>query len=61
MKIYTGNVDAGLRVGFGRASLGKSNLLSWDVKEEMKCLGEEPRWEAPGYTGSKRWQVTYRD
>lgn len=58
MKIYTGNVDAGLRVGFGRASLGKSNLFSWDVKEEMKCLEEGPRWEAPWCTGSKRWQVT---
>ena len=57
MRIYTRNVDAGLRVGFGRASLGKSNLLSWDVKEEMKCLGEGPRWEAPWRPGSKRWQV----
>ena len=37
MRIYTREMDAGLRAGFGKASLGKSSLISWDVKEEMKC------------------------
>lgn len=31
-------MDAGLRVGFGRASLGKSNLLSWDVEGRDEVL-----------------------
>lgn len=54
MRIYTREINADLRWDLERPPWGVK--FSWGLKNEVRYLGEGPRWEEPWCTGgSERW------